>query len=48
MRKRGNQIGAKDNAKRYNELFYDAVQELLPEYKDKDVIKLIYYLLLKS
>ena len=26
-----------DNAKRYNELFYDAVQELLPEYKDKDV-----------
>jgi hypothetical protein len=26
-----------DNAKRYNELFYEAVQELLPEYKDKDV-----------
>jgi DNA replication licensing factor MCM7 len=27
-----------DNAKRYNELFYDAVQELLPEYKDKDTV----------
>ena len=26
-----------DNAKRYNELFYDAVQDLLPEYKDKYV-----------
>jgi DNA replication licensing factor MCM7 len=27
-----------DNAKRYNELFYDAVQELLPEYKDRDTV----------
>lgn len=27
-----------DNAKRYNELFYDAIQELLPEYKDKDTV----------
>jgi len=27
-----------DNAKRYNELFYEAVQELLPEYKDKDTV----------
>jgi DNA replication licensing factor MCM7 len=27
-----------NNAKRYNELFYDAVQELIPEYKDKDTV----------
>ena len=27
-----------DNAKRYTEIFHDAVQELLPEYKDKDVM----------
>ena len=27
-----------DNAKRYNELFYDAIQELLPEYKDKETV----------
>lgn len=27
-----------DNSKRYNELFYDAVQELLPEYKDKETV----------
>jgi DNA replication licensing factor MCM7 len=27
-----------ENAKRYNELFYEAIHELLPEYKDKDVI----------
>lgn len=26
-----------ENAKRFSELFYDAIQELLPEYKDKDV-----------
>lgn len=26
-----------ENTKRYNELFYDAIQELLPEYKDKEV-----------
>ena len=26
-----------NNAKRYNEIFNIAVQELLPEYKDKDV-----------
>ena len=27
-----------DNAKRYIDLFYEAVQELLPEYKDKDTV----------
>jgi len=26
------------NAKRYNEFFYDAIQELLPEYKDKETV----------
>ena len=26
-----------ENSKRYIDLFYEAVQELLPEYKDKDV-----------
>ena len=25
------------NTKRYIDLFYDAIQELLPEYKDKEV-----------
>ena len=25
------------NAKRYTDLFYEAVQDLLPEYKDKEV-----------
>jgi DNA replication licensing factor MCM7 len=27
-----------DNAKRYTEIFNDAIQELLPEYKDKDTV----------
>jgi len=27
-----------DNVKRYNELFYEAIQELLPEYKDKETV----------
>lgn len=31
-----------ENAKRYSELFYDAIQELLPEYKDKDVSLIIF------
>ena len=26
-----------ENSKRYNEIFYEAIQELIPEYKDKDV-----------
>jgi len=27
-----------NNAKRYNEIFYNAVQELIPEYKDKETV----------
>ncbi len=33
-----------DNAKRYTELFCDAIQELLPEYKDKETVHKVYTL----
>jgi hypothetical protein len=34
------------NAKRYNELFYEAMQDLLPEYKNKDVNERNLYFLI--
>jgi DNA replication licensing factor MCM7 len=35
-----------ENSKRYNELFYESIHELLPEYKDKEVTSFSIFLII--